>query len=131
MRIDLLDMGETDYGDCVLVRHDGRSILIDGAHPGDVAHIWSQLGRLLGHAPPFEVDLLVVTHCHNDHIGCLPALIKAGKLKTKAALVADERFGWGRDAEGRSPIDSPDLFPAQRALIAALQEEDYCHRLGG
>ena len=35
MRINLLDVGRTRYGDCLLVRSGERSILIDGAHPGD------------------------------------------------------------------------------------------------
>ncbi len=125
MRIDLLDMGKVKYGDCVLVRHDDRSILIDGGHPGDAASIRLQLRKLFEHAPPFTVDLLVVTHCHSDHIGCLPALIGAGDLTVKAALVADERLGWGRDAQGRGPADAVGLHPSQRALVAALQEEDY------
>ena len=125
MRIDLLDMGKVKYGDCVLVRRGARSVLIDGGHPGDTASIRSQLRKLLGHAPPFEVDLLIVTHCHSDHIGCLPALVGAGDLTAKAALVADEQLGWGRDAQGRGPTDSLDLLASQRAIIAALQEEDY------
>src|SRR6187455_1837116 len=77
MRIDMLDVGKTKYGDCLLVRHDQRSILIDGAHPGDTVSIRAQLASLLQHPPPFAVDLLVVTHCHLDHIGCLPALSPA------------------------------------------------------
>jgi beta-lactamase superfamily II metal-dependent hydrolase len=125
MRIDLLDMGRTKYGDCILVRHGGRSILIDGAHRGDTTSIRDQLELLLGHPPPFDVDLLVVTHCHSDHIGCLPALIASGDLTAKTALVADEKLGWGRDADDVGPVDAIDLSLAQRALVAALQEEGY------
>jgi beta-lactamase superfamily II metal-dependent hydrolase len=124
MRIDVLDMGTTRYGDCILIRQGNRSILIDGAHPGDTAFIRDQLKRLLGHAPPFEIDLLVVTHCHSDHIGCLPALTRTGDLVVKTALVADEKFGWGRGADGQSPIDSMKLSLGQQKLVAALQEEN-------
>src|SRR6188474_2571165 len=106
MRIDMLDVGKTKYGDCLLVRHDQRSILIDGAHPGDTVSIRAQLASLLQHPPPFAVDLLVVTHCHLDHIGCLPALVTGGHLTAKVALVADEKLGWGRDADGGGPIDA-------------------------
>ena len=62
MRIDLLDMGTTKYGDCILVRHGSKTILIDGGHPGDAASIEAQLTELLGHDGPFGLDLLVVTH---------------------------------------------------------------------
>lgn len=125
MRIDLLDMGNTKYGDCILVRHGNRSILIDGAHPGDTIEIRRQLGDLLGHLPPFQIDLLIVTHCHSDHIGCLPKLVGNGDLVVKKALVADERFGWGRGADDQSPMDRAGLTDSQRMLVAALQEEDY------
>lgn len=124
MRIDLLDVGRTKYGDCILVREGKRSILIDGAHPADVLLIRSQLGKLLGQEPPFHVDLLVVTHCHSDHIGALPALVSGGSLTADVALVADENFGWGRSSDDASPVDAT-LSRAQRVLVAALQEEDY------
>ncbi|MBB4637502.1 ComEC/Rec2 family competence protein [Longimicrobium terrae] len=125
MRIDVLDVGRTKYGDCVLVREGERSILIDGAHPGDVALLRSQLKQLLGGDAPFRVNLLVVTHCHNDHIGALPAMITGGILQADVALVADENFGWGRDSDGVGPVDTLELSPMQRTLVAALQEEDY------
>lgn len=125
MRVHVLDMGRTKYGDCILVTRGQRRILIDGAHPGDTARIRSQLKGLLGHNPPFDIDLLVVTHCHSDHIGCLPALIGDGDLTIKQALVADEKLGWGRDAGDNSPTDARGLSAAQRTLVAALQEEDH------
>jgi beta-lactamase superfamily II metal-dependent hydrolase len=123
MQIFLLDVGTTKYGDCVLIRHGSKTILIDGAHPGDSERITNQLESILGHAAPFEVDLLVVTHCHSDHIGCLPALVDAGDLKAATALVADEKLGWGRGADDR--MDARPLSDGERALMAALHEEDH------
>src|SRR3954451_24294536 len=118
MRIHILDVGRTKYGDCILVTQCSRKILIDGAHPGDTARIRAQLKTLLGQDPPFDIDLLVVTHCHSDHIGCLPALVGGGDLNIKKALVADEKLGWGRTADGDSPADASDLSYRQRALVA-------------
>src|SRR5215216_862130 len=69
----LLDPGTEKYGDCILCRFGDTTILIDGSHPGDYngsdghASIPSQLQAILG-APPFAIDLLIVTHCHLDHI---------------------------------------------------------------
>ena len=124
MRIDLLDVGKTKYGDCLVIRHGNKSILIDGAHPGDSRLIRSQLETLFAQSPPFQVDLLIVTHCHSDHIGCLPALVSEGHLAASVALVADENLGFGRDSQGHGPSDDVELTRAQRTLVAALQEED-------
>ena len=84
MRIYLLDMGRPIYGDCILITHNSRRILIDGAHPGDRASILSQLKGILHQERPFSIDLLIVTHCHQDHIGCLPTLVGPGDLSIKS-----------------------------------------------
>jgi beta-lactamase superfamily II metal-dependent hydrolase len=125
MRIHLLDVGETKYGDCILIRQGERAILIDGAHPGDTARIRTQLAQLFQHGPPFALDLLVVTHCHNDHIGCLPALVAEGTLTALVALVADEKLGWGHKIGEVGHADTQGLPAAQQQLLGALQEEDY------
>lgn len=125
MQIDILDVGKTMYGDCVLIRRGDRSILVDAAHPGDATLILEQLQQLFDHAPPYEVDLLVLTHCHSDHIGCLPTLVANGDLSAKTALMADENMGFGRNGDGTSPVDAMNLTRFQQALVAALQEEDY------
>lgn len=129
----LLDMGAEKYGDCILGRFGEVTVLIDGGHRrddqmhGDTPSIPEQLARILGHPPPFDLSLLVVTHCHADHIGCLPALVARGDLRPAWALVADENLGFGRaagDAGGMGDeLDAPDVAPVLRRLVAALREE--------
>jgi len=126
----LLDMGAEKYGDCILGRFGEVTVLIDGGHRrddrrhGDTPAIPEQLARILGHPPPFDLSLLVVTHCHADHIGCLPALVARGDLRAEWALVADENLGFGRAAgEDGDGLDAPGVAPVVRRLVAALREE--------
>jgi len=122
----LLDMGREKYGDCILCRFGETTILVDGGHPGDdrsrhgYPSIPDQLEDLLGHPPPFDVSLLIVTHVHSDHIGCLPALVQRGDFRAEWALVADEKLGFGSIGEDSRIADAP---PAFRRLLAALREE--------
>ncbi len=133
-RIDLLDVGDQDYADCVLVRFGATSVLIDGGHQdnvnGDERHppIPDQLAELLEQpATGLHVDLLVVTHAHKDHIGCLPELV-AGGLHADHALVADPDWAWGQP----DAVDGPSLATVTASLdvpdpaasvLAALREE--------
>ena len=62
----MFDMGAKMYGDAVVVLHDGRSILIDGANPGDdrgggAEPLQGQIAGVPGGATPIKIDLLVVT----------------------------------------------------------------------
>ncbi|MBO9683357.1 MAG: MBL fold metallo-hydrolase [Flavisolibacter sp.] len=125
MQIQMLDMGQNKFGDCILITRKDRRILIDGAHPRDGDSIREQLSTLLKQEPPFEVDLMIVTHCHSDHIGCLPELVTFGDLQPKIALVADERLGFGRASDGRGPTDDTNLSQPQKNLLLALQEESH------
>lgn len=120
----MLDMGKKQYGDCLLITHNERTILIDGAHPGDENLLKPQFRKILKKAPPYDIDLLIVTHCHSDHIGCLPALVKSGTIIVKKALVADEGLGWGRDTNGDSPSDAA-KNDSEKMLLAVMQEEDH------
>jgi len=99
--------------------------MIDGAHPGDQDLLSKQIKKILGSNPPFDIDLLVVTHCHLDHIGCLPTLIRDGTIVPKTALVADEKLGFGQTDDGIGPTDAAGLTEAQKVMIIALQEEDH------
>lgn len=136
MFLAMLDMGQRKYGDMTFCKMGSRTFLIDGAHYGDERPIeggedadgWKpvpgQLAELVGHEAPFDIDLLIVTHCHSDHIGCLPELVSAGIIKPKWALLADPRMGFGL------PLDKP--FPntplgARQRVTAALREEPLPH----
>jgi hypothetical protein len=122
MQIYLLDMGSKIYGDCILAVEGNRKILIDGAHPGDwrasprTLSIPQQLARIIG-PKPFKIDLLIVTHCHSDHIGCLPKMVSDETIVFDWALVADETLGF--PAEGQDAA----LDAETRKVIAGLAEE--------
>ncbi|MHC2218854.1 MBL fold metallo-hydrolase [Rhizobium leguminosarum] len=124
----VLDMGRQMYGDCVLIKSNSTTIIVDGGHAGDFKgqygyrSIPAQLEKILG-PPPFSVDLLIVTHCHSDHIGCLPDLVSSGLVRPRWALVADEGLGFGRQRPD-SKLPSDGLPDRARALVASLQEED-------
>jgi beta-lactamase superfamily II metal-dependent hydrolase len=131
MKLFMLDMGSKIYGDCILAVEGNRKILIDGAHPGDwqssagTPSIPAQLGEILRTEPPFEIDLLVVTHCHSDHIGCLPKLVSDGTIECKWAFVADEKLGF--------PTDEQDAALDEEAskVVAAMREEPQPDLRGG
>ncbi len=65
--VDVLDIGQ---GDAILVRADGRAVLVD-AGPGRA--IVDQLERL----GVRRLDLAVASHAHADHIGGMQAVIEA------------------------------------------------------
>lgn len=126
-KIHLLDVGPEQYGDCVLCQFGNITVLIDGAHPGNrVAKeghpsIPDQIGEILNQQAPYPISLLIVSHAHQDHIGCLPFLIKHNIVRAKWALVTDPKFGWGR-ASNEDPTDTHLDFNV-RQLAAALREE--------
>ncbi len=129
----LLDVGKEQFGDCLLVQlSDGRTILVDGGNPssfngtGLQSSIPEQLESLLG-PPPFHVSLLIVTHAHKDHIGCLPKLVTLGKLTADWVLAADPDLGWGNDLGGDAL--SADAAPTVQAVFALLREDADFSRL--
>jgi beta-lactamase superfamily II metal-dependent hydrolase len=123
--VHLLDVGTEEYGDAVLCEIDGRTVLIDGGHVGDQdgsdghPSIPEQLAQLLGTEPPHRIDLLVVSHAHEDHVGCLPWLVEHDVIRPRWALATDPALAWGRPPHDAAP-DAAD--PAVK-LAAALREE--------
>lgn len=125
LKVHLLDIGEGKahkYGDCVLCQFGDVSVLIDGGHRGDEELVLGQLRRLLGQDSTVTVSLIIVTHPHDDHIGCLTSLVAQGDLKAKWALVCDPQYRWGD--EGNTDADFADLDPRLRGLAEAAFEHD-------
>lgn len=122
MRIHMMDMGGRRYGDCTVVTVGGVTILIDGGHKGDERSVEEggtdlvgQIEAALNTPPPFEFDLLVVTHAHADHVGCLPELVAGGHLTARWTLAVDEDLSFGR--RGSAATD------AVTRVVAAMREE--------
>jgi hypothetical protein len=103
---------------------------VDGGHPGDfrgtTGHdpIPTQLEQIFGRKAPFPIDLLVATHCHLDHIGCLPDLV-GSDLEVKWALVADETMGFPSASDMGGDATNSETY----RLVAALMEENYAEGL--
>lgn len=128
----MLDPGGVKYGDSILCHVGGQWILIDGARSTSATATSSTvLGLNIQHKPLQEqivlkrgsmhVDLLVITHCHSDHVGCLPALIDSEGLTFDWALVADAQLGFGLGVNEDLP--PPDAMSDEMKLKLALREE--------
>jgi beta-lactamase superfamily II metal-dependent hydrolase len=126
--VHLLDVGPQQYGDALLCLFKNETILIDGAHPGNYkaleGHppIQEQLGEILSQpADHLRVSLLMISHAHDDHIGCLPRLVKNGWLAAEWAIVPDPDLGFGRSQTDARPDAALDF--RSRQVVAALREE--------
>jgi beta-lactamase superfamily II metal-dependent hydrolase len=126
-RVHFLDVGPKEYGDALLCQFGTRAVLIDGAHPGDQnrhgSHpsIPEQLEQLLGSEAPHDIDLLIVSHAHQDHIGCLPKLVEDGVIQVRWALVSDPDLGWGRARD--EDRDAAITDARVRRVVEALRDE--------
>ncbi|HKP83174.1 MAG TPA: MBL fold metallo-hydrolase [Pyrinomonadaceae bacterium] len=124
-KVHLLDIGSGDahrYGDCLLCQFGDVSVLIDGGHPSDEELVMGQLRTLLGQPATVTVSLIIITHPHDDHIGCLPGLVAQGKLKANWALVCDPQYRWGN--EGDTDSNFADVDPRVRGIVEAALEHD-------
>lgn len=130
--VHLLDVGLEEYGDSLLCQFGDVTVLIDGAHTGDQVgkgghkSIPDQIGKLLNQQPPYRVTLLMISHAHEDHIGCLPNLVANNILTAEFALVADPALGWGRAADDDG-TDTP-ADPRVLKVVAGLREHIRTHR---
>lgn len=95
---------------CYLVRSNGRVILIDtGYGPGPVQHIGGLRGRLMAELAaakvrPDEVDTVVLSHLHLDHVGWNTADVDGKAVPTfpKARYLAHDATQVGENHnEGR------------------------------
>jgi beta-lactamase superfamily II metal-dependent hydrolase len=129
----LLDVGAIEYGDCVLCVGSNKSVLIDGGKKASSRDTTGRVnGRDISHSPIQEqieailgttnVDLLIVTHCHSDHVGNLPELIENGDITCTHALLADPQFGFGISGDAAEPGPADSMTPAEK-LWMALREE--------
>lgn len=118
-KVHLLDIGygpKHQYGDCLLCQFGDVSVLIDGGHRGDEDLILGQLRELLDQSGTVTVSLIITSHPHDDHIGCLPSLVAQGALKADWALVCDPQYRWG------NPGDTDTEFAGRDARVRGIVE---------
>ncbi len=110
-RLHLLDVGHSEYGDCMFCEVGGETILIDGGHRADLRGsenhpaIPAQVREILGldEGETAQISLLVVSHAHDDHIGCLPEMVAQGMLRAEWALLVDPDLAWSSFDEDNTP----------------------------
>lgn len=111
--------------DCLLLRSGSTTVVVDGGL-GDVVHPYgSDAGHLVGAlgsvgVEPVDVDLVIVTHAHLDHVGGLvrdgrPVFGRATHLVPRA-----ERAFWQSDSELQA--GAPVSVRVARSALAALGE---------
>ncbi len=122
--VHLLDVGDEKYGDAILCEFGKTAVLIDGAHPGDHRRtgrhpsIPEQLEKLLGRGRTHEVGLLIVSHAHQDHVGCLPRLVRDDIVRAESVLLVDPDLAFPSGPDAFAGVSD-----AVRRAAAAIREE--------
>ena len=102
LEVHFLNVGQ---GDCTIVLCDGEAMVIDGGPPGTSDYVYSYIRNTLELA---EVQTVVSTHPHLDHVGGLPAVLNAAPAETILTPVLD----WDSKAFRRM-MEYADLSGAQ------------------
>ena len=87
-----------EYGDSTLIQFKGYDILVDSGSEADASHVNSVLNNKVTDK---EIDLLVVTHPHGDHIG---GILNNGLNGFKVKKIVD--YGYTYDTNGNDKIDN-------------------------
>ncbi|HEX5708006.1 MAG TPA: ComEC/Rec2 family competence protein [Pyrinomonadaceae bacterium] len=74
LRVHVLDVGQGDS--ILIVSPEGKATLVDAGNPGNGKKITEALSRL----NVSQLDLLVATHAHADHIGAADEVIRAVRV---------------------------------------------------
>lgn len=88
----VLDVGQ---GDAILLRDGGRTMLVDGG-PDEVS-----LRRALARHGVRRIDVLVLTHAHDDHTGGVPGLAQVADIGwTGYPAIDSDHFAWVDPRQG-------------------------------
>ena len=82
IQVHYIDVGQAD---AALVICDGESMLIDGGNVGDSDVIYTYLDKL----SMDELDYMVCTHAHEDHVGGLSGALTYATVETAFCPVTD------------------------------------------
>ncbi|NTW75443.1 MAG: MBL fold metallo-hydrolase [Candidatus Moranbacteria bacterium] len=111
-RVIFLDVGQ---GDAILITQGGNQVLIDGGRSGKV--LLAELSRYV----PFwdrTIETVIMTHPDADHIGGLPDLLRAYRVRgfiSTGASSSSEIFGLLQDRLS-SGDESPERIEAREGL---------------
>lgn len=125
-QVHFIDVGQAD---AALVACDGRCMLIDGGNAEDSDLIYAYLER---HGAK-ELDYMVATHAHEDHIGGLSGALNYAKVGTALCPVTDYDSRVFRDMvkylgeQGKTitvpqPGDSFNLGSARVEILGPVKE---------
>jgi hydroxyacylglutathione hydrolase len=98
---------------CFLIKGD-RPILVDTGTPGNAPKIIEHLAA--NNVKPADLGLIIITHCHSDHVGSLAALKQHTSAKVASHQLEADLLAQGKDA----PIVPVGLMGRLFALLASL-----------
>ena len=87
-----------EYGDSTLIQYKGFDILVDSGSEADAGHVNEVLNNKVTDK---EIDLLVVTHPHGDHIG---GIINGALEGMSIKQIVD--YGYTYDTDGNDKINN-------------------------
>ena len=127
-QIHFIDVGQAD---CALVACDGKFMLIDGGNSDDSSTVYTYLKKY----GITELEYIIATHAHEDHVGGLSGALNFAKAQNAFCPVTEydskafDDFVKNLDRQGLeitvpSPGDSFELGSAQVDIFACNSTED-------